>query len=99
MVFFLFIKNLIEHSEQTVDTLIRCCRISDLGLYSLPMSNKNDARLIWVKMVLRWICLYFTSQSTIFQQCQDVSKDEPVSAAHEHNTVPHERLEPATPLS
>ena len=26
---------------------------SDLGLYSLPMSHKTDARLIWVNVFLR----------------------------------------------
>ena len=48
-----------EHSVSkqclSVETLIRCrvFAASDLGLYSLPMSHKKDARLIWVNVFLR----------------------------------------------
>ena len=39
--------------KQTAERLIRrrvLSRASDLGLYSLPMSHRKDARLIWVKV-------------------------------------------------
>ena len=36
--------------KQTVETLIGCRRMSDLGLHCLPFSHKKDARLIWVNM-------------------------------------------------
>ena len=50
-----------EHSVSkqclSVETLIRYqmprFAASDLGLYSLPMSHKKDARLIWVNVFLR----------------------------------------------
>ena len=53
MVFFIFIQIFIEHSvsKQPVETLIRhhVFAASDLGLYCLPMSHKEDTGLIWVK--------------------------------------------------
>ena len=42
--------------KQTVKTLIRCRRMSDLGLHCLLRSQKRDTRLIWVKKV--WILNY-----------------------------------------
>ena len=36
--------------------------VSDLGLHYLPMTNKNDARLIWVNLFYSYfhICTKFT---------------------------------------
>ena len=49
MVFFIFIQKLIilkTFGKQIVDTLIRLSVVSDVGLHCLPMSHKNDFRLI-----------------------------------------------------
>ena len=57
MVFFIFIQKLIilkTFGKQIVDTLIRLSVVSDVGLHCLPMSHKNDLRLIWDKR--EWIC-------------------------------------------
>ena len=57
MVFFIFIQKLIilkTFGKQIVDTLIRLTVVSDVGLHCLPMSHKNDFRLIWDKR--EWIC-------------------------------------------
>ena len=57
MVFFIFIQKLIilkTFGKQIVDTLIRLSVVSDVGPHCLPMSLKNDLRLIWDKR--EWIC-------------------------------------------
>ena len=49
--FFIFIQILVEHhvasSKNPVQT--PCSATSDMGFHCLPMSDKQDARLIWVK--------------------------------------------------
>ena len=50
MVFFIFMQILIEHSvgKQWRPGQTQRAAASDLGLHGLPMSDKKDARLIWV---------------------------------------------------
>ena len=48
MAFFNFIRIFMEHSEskQWIPDQTPCSAVSDLGLHSLPMSHKKDARFI-----------------------------------------------------
>ena len=48
MVFFIFIQILIDHEANSGDPDQMPCYVAyDLGLHCLPMSNKNDTRLIY----------------------------------------------------
>ena len=49
MVFFIFIQILIEHSVSEYADKMTHYAVSDLGLQCLPMSHKEDARLICAK--------------------------------------------------
>ena len=46
MEFFIFIQIITNSGDQDQ---MSCSAASDLGLHYLPMANKKDARLIWVK--------------------------------------------------
>ena len=46
MAFFIFIQISIEHSNSGYPDQTLCSVVSDLGLHSLPMPHKKDARLI-----------------------------------------------------
>ena len=62
MYFFIFILFRIANSEDPDQT--PCSAASDLGLHCLPMSQKWDARLMWVKVFgLKIICYHKTIDS------------------------------------
>ena len=45
---------------------------SDLGLHCLPMSNKKDARLIWVNQVISYCPMYWSSVFGPIQLTKDM---------------------------
>ena len=46
-----------DFCKQTMENLIRHCKMSDLVLHSLLMSHKKDARLIWVNYAIEGWCM------------------------------------------
>ena len=64
MVFFIFIKILIEHSVSKQWRPHSAA--SDLDLHCLLMSHKKDARLIWVKIAFSGLFLMFFCRPLIF---------------------------------